>query len=338
MRKGLWELLKVLPLGLILPVVLTASAVGPDDVASNISKWAAKIGIQNLPTWVTATAFDRRAQIISTAICALYAFLVWGVPHLRRKRHDEHEAISIPEACRYIYQESRWAFTAEPDVADRLWLPSPAELLEAAEAGKIKVFGRHSGLHEEIPASYWRTAYIDLADVVNNVKAIKSKPKIGHENVPIYSDLIVYQDSLCKEWPRAGFFLRLWVRHKPHPKRAIISPAVASKKPYREIREQTLRGFYTVRELGTILRRDPEIVKDALALDGVRMIHKGKEVSADQWGYTTQPHVHVQRDGSRMVTTGRGPRLIPDPGEVVVATDSLSESLKKELLAKLVKG
>lgn len=87
MREPVWTIIKALPLGITLPVVLAAGTVAPDDVASNYAKWAHSIGIERVPAWLAEKAADQRALVWGISLAFLYAFLVWGIPsiwhHLR---------------------------------------------------------------------------------------------------------------------------------------------------------------------------------------------------------------------------------------------------------------
>ncbi len=88
------NLLKALPLGIALPVVLFAASVGPEDAQSNISKWLAKFGAHNLPTWIIDPAVDHRAIYGCLILAALYALLVWIViPHALKLRTDRRQAL-----------------------------------------------------------------------------------------------------------------------------------------------------------------------------------------------------------------------------------------------------
>ncbi|MBO0739726.1 MAG: hypothetical protein J2P48_24835, partial [Alphaproteobacteria bacterium] len=53
------NLLKALPLGVCLPLVIAAASVGPDDAVSNISKWTQWFGFRNPPDWLTSRSADQ---------------------------------------------------------------------------------------------------------------------------------------------------------------------------------------------------------------------------------------------------------------------------------------
>lgn len=82
---GLWrEVLKVLPLGLAVPVVIGAASVKPEDAASNLSAWAKLLGLHYVPTWLGNPATDRYAIICAVIFALIYWCLIWGIPLLRR--------------------------------------------------------------------------------------------------------------------------------------------------------------------------------------------------------------------------------------------------------------
>jgi hypothetical protein len=46
------QILKALPLGLGVPIVIGAASVKPEDAASNLSGWLHIMGIRNVPDWL----------------------------------------------------------------------------------------------------------------------------------------------------------------------------------------------------------------------------------------------------------------------------------------------
>jgi hypothetical protein len=91
------EWIKALPLGLGLPVVIGAASVKPEDAASNVAAWLHLIGIERVPEWLTTPNVDNRIILGSLALGFIYAFLVWGVPALRRigvPKHNDGNVLS----------------------------------------------------------------------------------------------------------------------------------------------------------------------------------------------------------------------------------------------------
>ena len=79
------QFLKVLPLGLGLPVVIGAASVKPEDAASNLAAWAKWLGVQHAPEWLSSPTIDHRVIIGSLILALIYAFVAWGVPAIRRR-------------------------------------------------------------------------------------------------------------------------------------------------------------------------------------------------------------------------------------------------------------
>jgi hypothetical protein len=82
------ELVKALPLGLLLPLVVGAASVKPDDAVSNFSAWATRFGITHVPDWVSSPAADNRIIFGAFGVAAIYAFLIWTVPIIREHRSN----------------------------------------------------------------------------------------------------------------------------------------------------------------------------------------------------------------------------------------------------------
>jgi hypothetical protein len=85
---ALRDWIKALPLSLGLPIVIGAASVKPEDAASNVAAWLHLIGVQNVPDWLSAPGVDNRVILGSAAVGVVYAFLIWGIPALRRPVHS----------------------------------------------------------------------------------------------------------------------------------------------------------------------------------------------------------------------------------------------------------
>lgn len=81
------EIVKALPLGLGLPVIIGAASVKPQDAASNLAAWIEVLGFHNLPQWVTSPSADK--YVIAATLCAgaIYSIAVWG-PYRRKMVHS----------------------------------------------------------------------------------------------------------------------------------------------------------------------------------------------------------------------------------------------------------
>jgi hypothetical protein len=81
-----WQILKALPLGLGVPIVIGAASVKPEDAASNLSGWLRIMGIRNVPDWLASPSIDRRVIIATIILAIVYSSIVWGIPYLRKHR------------------------------------------------------------------------------------------------------------------------------------------------------------------------------------------------------------------------------------------------------------
>jgi hypothetical protein len=94
--------IKALPLGLGLPLVIGAASVKPEDAASNVAAWLHATGIEHVPGWLNGPNVDSRVILGSLSLGMIYAFLIWGVPAIRRLDHAEKpKGASTPDlpAC-----------------------------------------------------------------------------------------------------------------------------------------------------------------------------------------------------------------------------------------------
>jgi hypothetical protein len=76
--------IKAFPVGVGLPIMAIAASVGPDELASNLSKWYRLIGLGDPPTWLSDANFDRKALIVLFALATVYAFFAYIYPLLRK--------------------------------------------------------------------------------------------------------------------------------------------------------------------------------------------------------------------------------------------------------------
>jgi hypothetical protein len=98
------NIFKALPLGLGVPLVIGAASIGPEEAASNLSKWAHWLGLHDLPTWLLDKGTDRHAILGSIAFAIIYSIIVFIVPRVIRHRRPQtagmvpggHEVITTP--------------------------------------------------------------------------------------------------------------------------------------------------------------------------------------------------------------------------------------------------
>src|SRR5258708_787057 len=111
--------LKALPLGLALPVVIGAASVKPEDAASNLSAWAKLIGIERTPAWLSNPAAYNRAIIGTLVASAIYAFIVWGIPAVRRHSKAKTIRPNTKSHVEIVLGTGKSFETGEPDGANR---------------------------------------------------------------------------------------------------------------------------------------------------------------------------------------------------------------------------
>jgi hypothetical protein len=129
------EFVKILPLGLLLPLVIGAASVKPDDAISNIADWAHRFGFEGASRWLSNPAADNRVILGSLGVAAIYAFLVWTVPAIKERRanpQSERLETHLWTMLFYfmctIFVVAIWRFVPAPPT------PKPAPLATVAPA------------------------------------------------------------------------------------------------------------------------------------------------------------------------------------------------------------
>jgi hypothetical protein len=77
MGRFLRQWLKILPLGVLLPIMLGAASVSPDGARSNLSEWAHWVGIPHVPQWIIDKSSDRWVIVISIITAIIYLLTVY---------------------------------------------------------------------------------------------------------------------------------------------------------------------------------------------------------------------------------------------------------------------
>jgi hypothetical protein len=81
-RSYLWTIVKLLPLGVMLPLVILGASIGPEEAASNLAKWARWLGFTNLPEWINQKAADNNIIIAAALLALVYLIVVFVVPRI----------------------------------------------------------------------------------------------------------------------------------------------------------------------------------------------------------------------------------------------------------------
>lgn len=89
------DLLKGLPIGVGLPIVIGAASVGPEDAQSNISKWIEFLGIHDMPSWVAHRATDHYTIATAIVLAFAYSLAVWVFVPWYRARRVANEAARL---------------------------------------------------------------------------------------------------------------------------------------------------------------------------------------------------------------------------------------------------
>lgn len=127
MRPWIQTILKWLP-GAIAGLLLWCGQVGPQEAASNLSKWANFIGIENIPKWLVSKSADAWASWLG-----FIGFLVWAAWFfLRDARFNPRRKIQMPEAATTTYEQLR--------AHDSLWA-SAADRFSGSNLGRTREEG-----------------------------------------------------------------------------------------------------------------------------------------------------------------------------------------------------
>jgi hypothetical protein len=110
------ELLKTIPLGIVVPFTIMAASVSPEDAGSNFSKWLHWIGVHDLPYWVMPKITDDYVVVGAILLSVAYGLIVWGlIPYIQRHdktstgqllRKTSHRAPSNGPRCEFLFGSS----------------------------------------------------------------------------------------------------------------------------------------------------------------------------------------------------------------------------------------
>jgi len=140
--RWLWNILKALPLGLGAPRVIGAASIGPEEAASNLSKWAHRLGLHNLPAWLSDKGADRHAILGAIVFAIVYSALAFVVPKFIR---DRRRANLLTPDVNLVF-ESRLANLPDkaPPEGEVATLPLYYSLDEGTAAQPIGLAVRHA--------------------------------------------------------------------------------------------------------------------------------------------------------------------------------------------------
>lgn len=122
---------------------------------------------------------------------------------------NKSQTIGVAEAYAYLKKDSQWRLDQnEPGTNSaelEVTFSAIHELERAARDGEITISGIKGGkgMHEEIPAPYWRNAFIDSSPLARSSPVAIARPKPHMTGAPEFADLIVPQDQVVKAWPAA---------------------------------------------------------------------------------------------------------------------------------------
>jgi hypothetical protein len=116
-----WPIVKSLPVAVGLPLMIGAASVGPEDAASNVSKWAKALGLTHAsPAWLADRTADNWLLIAALSLAVIYSILAYGFPFGLtfagwnvQVENFWARRISLIEAARLAYEAAERAGWAE---------------------------------------------------------------------------------------------------------------------------------------------------------------------------------------------------------------------------------
>jgi len=166
------EFSKLVPYAGMLALIIGAASVDPDVATSNLAKWAGKLWLTNLPTWLTNTIFDHRVIVWGPVILIIYVVIIWWViPYF--KIRNINKFIPMREATTRAYTQLRKHKSIWSDVADKFFGSSLGNtreegvliyLANAFTTQNIPLYGKHPpSLERELisPLEFGRGRFTD---------------------------------------------------------------------------------------------------------------------------------------------------------------------------------
>ena len=179
------NLLKALPLGVVLPMILFGAATPPDAVGSNISKWLKLAGASDIPAFLVAKSADHWVAIGAIIVALVYSLIVWRsyvarTAHLLAHRlHLEGGSASVErdtwlQDAIFFAVYGRWIGTNEPgiDTDEKLVRASKTivAMRELGESGKLIVWGKTEAgrLHDRIDNDFWKDHQVEITSIFDD--------------------------------------------------------------------------------------------------------------------------------------------------------------------------
>jgi hypothetical protein len=89
-------IVKAIPLGVFLPMMIFFGSVGPDDYAKNYAAWARKFGLSDWADWLNQHLNGPRVFWGTIFICLTYLVIAFAIPWLIRRTKTDTAAVVIP--------------------------------------------------------------------------------------------------------------------------------------------------------------------------------------------------------------------------------------------------
>jgi hypothetical protein len=151
-------------------MLIGTASVSPEDAASNIAKWVDKVGIHDLSSWLPAAAANRQVVYVGIAAAFFYAFVVWGIPALKRHRSEKMPILEFMQ----LAARRGWRILGEQNLEAVDLMDG---LREAGSEGTIRFWGRldkngnrfliENQIRVLIPVKHWRDYEFDWISVLS---------------------------------------------------------------------------------------------------------------------------------------------------------------------------
>jgi hypothetical protein len=195
------DLLKALPL--VVPIIIAAASVGPEQATSNLSKWVAWSGANQIPRWLLLT--------ILGAVSIAYVTAIWGIPYLYKRMRAKsavplaspHPDLKLKDAVSKILGNATVLGPGEAHVGAAFDLLD--DLSQEAAFGTLRVWGRLKRTNiddlmgiviplTEIPQAHWTNYRIDEMAYMRDESG-QTRGIVDYDDNP-YSDLTFLRSEI----------------------------------------------------------------------------------------------------------------------------------------------